>query len=215
MMNRSVRNVMWLLLIILLVVSFVPTVALAQGQQFYMALKPGAFFPQGDLDDNNWDTGFSGELAFGRQYSKNLAVELNVGWYNLDESEQFSGVLNGASVSAGATADIDIIPFALTVKGILPFERWEFYGLAGIGAYFTTVEVAGSAAANNTTISFSDDDSDTVFGLTVGLGIHYNISPLWFLGVEGKYLFTSDVDVFGVDANLNGIIAAGVIGYRF
>ena len=213
MMNSSARNGIWLVLFVLLLVAFAPTDALAQGQQYYMALKPGAFFPQGDLED--WDTGFSGELAFAKRYSNNLAVELNVGWYNLDESERASGVVNGVTYSGGASADLDIFPFALTVKGILPFDRFELYGLAGIGAYFARAEVDGSATVNNLSYSASDSDSDTAFGFTIGLGVNYNISPSWFVGAEGKYLFTSDVTLFGVDTNLNGIIALGVIGYRF
>lgn len=215
MMNRSARRGMWLALIPLFLLAFAPTAALAQDQRFYVTFKPGAFFPQGDLDDLSLDTGFTGELAFGRQYSKNLAVELNVGWYNLDGDGQISGVFLGAPILAGASTDIDIIPFALTVKGILPSEKWEFYGLAGIGAYFATVDVTRTAIVNNLTIGFTEDDSDTAFGFTVGLGVQYNISPLWFVGAEGKYLFTSDINVFGLDLDLNGIIAAGVIGYRF
>jgi opacity protein-like surface antigen len=213
MMNRSARNGMWLLLIVLLIVAFAPNPALAQDQRFYMALKPGAFFPQGDLDD--WDTGFSGDLAFGRRYSNNLAVELNVGWYNLDESERTSGVIDGVTFSAGATADLDIFPFALTFKGILPFDRWELYGLAGIGAYYARAQVDGTATVNNLFYRASAKDSDTAAGFTIGLGFIYNIAPSWFLGAEGKYLFTSDVTLFGADVDLNGVIATGVIGVRF
>jgi opacity protein-like surface antigen len=213
MMNRSMRHGMWLMLIVLLMLTVAPTESLAQGQKFYMALKPGAFVPQGDLDD--WDTGFSGELAFARKYSSNLAVELNVGWYNLDESEWVSGVLNGVTYSAGATADLDIFPFALTFKGILPIDNWELYGLAGLGAYHTRAEVKGSATVNNLSFSASIKDSDTAAGFTIGLGFIYNIAPSWFIGAEGKYLFTSDVTLFGVDTNLNGLIATGVIGVRF
>ena len=213
MMNHSARNGIWLVLIVLFVGVFASSDALAQSQQFYMALKPGAFFPQGDIED--WDTGFSGELAFAKRYSNNLAVELNVGWYNLDESERVSGVINGVTYSAGASADLDIFPFALTVKGILPFDRFELYGLAGIGAYFARAEVKGSATVNNLFYRASDSDSGYAAGFTIGLGFNVNVSPSWFIGVEGKYLFTSDVTLFGVDTNLNGIIALGVIGYRF
>ena len=212
-MNHSARNGIWLVLIVLFVGVFASSDALAQSQQFYMALKPGAFFPQGDIED--WDTGFSGELAFAKRYSNNLAVELNVGWYNLDESERVSGVINGVTYSAGASADLDIFPFALTVKGILPFDIFELYGLAGIGAYYARAEVEGSATVNNLFYSASDRDSDWAAGFTIGLGFNVNVSPSWFIGAEGKYLFTSDVTLFGVDTNLNGIMALGVIGYRF
>ena len=212
MMNRSARNGMWLVLIVLLVGVFSSSDALAQSQQFYMALKPGAFIPQRDLDD--WDTGFSGELAFAKRYTNNLAVELNVGWYKLDRSDWTSFQVDGVTFS-GVTADLDVFPFALTVKGILPFDRFELYGLAGIGAYFARAEVDGSATVNNLFYRASDSDSDYAAGFTIGLGFNVNVSPSWFIGAEGKYLFTSDVTLFGVDTNLNGIIALGVIGYRF
>jgi len=46
-------------------------------------------------------------------------------------------------------------------------------------------------------------------------GIHHNISPSWFVGDESKYLFMNEVTMFGIDFNLDGVIAAGVIGLRF
>lgn len=213
MMNRFARNGMWLVLIGFLLVLFASSYAFAQDQQFYVALKPGAFIPQGDIDE--WDTGFSGDLAFAKRYSKNLAVEMNVGWYNLDEGDRVSGVYNGVPYSVDGSVDMDIFPFALTVKGILPFDRFELYGLAGLGAYYTRAEAKASVTVGNLFLSGSENDSDWAAGFTIGLGATYNISSSWFVGAEGKYLFTSDVTLYGVDTNLNGIIVTGVIGYRF
>jgi outer membrane protein W len=66
-------------------------------------------------------------------------------------------------------------------------------------------------------------DTDTVFGAHVGMGLHYNITRTWFIGAEGKYLWTGEAklrdDVAGIpveaDYKLDGILATAVLGYRF
>lgn len=63
----------------------------------------------------------------------------------------------------------------------------------------------------------------TILGVYLGAGIHYNITPKIFVGVEGKYLWTDTVKLeyeeFGapleVKFKMDGIIATAVIGFRF
>ena len=68
---------------------------------------------------------------------------------------------------------------------------------------------------NNSTFGVSMKDCDTVFEINIGQGIQHNISPSWFVGDESKCLFMNEVTMFGIDFNLDGVIAAGVIGLRF
>ena len=51
----------------------------------------------------------------------------------------------------------------------------------------------------------------------MGAGIHYNITPRIFVGVEGKYLWTDKVKLEDLEVNfkMDGIIATAVFGIRF
>jgi opacity protein-like surface antigen len=214
-MNR-VRIFLGVAIAVLVLVSLLPASASAAGQQYpyYIAFKPGAFFPQGDIDD--LDTGFQGELAFGRQFNENFAFEMSVGWMNLDKTERGSLEINGTTYSGRASVDLDIIPVVINFKPMLPIGNCiELYGIAGFGAYFVNGEVSVRENVGNVSYRSKDDDSDTVFGFTAGLGIHFNISPRVFIGAEGKYLFTTEAKLWGVKTNLDGIYTSGVIGIRF
>jgi hypothetical protein len=197
-MHRSIRGGMWLFLAPLFFMTLAPTDSKAQSQGLYFALKPGVFWAQGDIKDA--DTRLSGELAFGKRYSPNLSAEMNVGWTALDD---FAPQIFGPVFPVGATAELDIYPFALTFRGILPLEGFELYGLAGIGAYYTKARVDFIR------------DSDFAAGFTAGAGAQFNISPSWFAGAEAKYLLTSDVTVFGTRIDLDSIIIAGMVGFRY
>jgi opacity protein-like surface antigen len=111
----------------------------------------------------------------------------------------------------------------LLLKAILPYKNWEFFGLGGGGVYFVSAELKGNAVIGGTLYAYDRDDKDSVIGVYLGAGIHYNITPAFFVGVEGKYFWTDDVDVrdevLGVSAgrkfDMDGIIATAVIGFRF
>ncbi len=57
----------------------------------------------------------------------------------------------------------------------------------------------------------------------MGGGLHYNITPGIFVGVEGKYLWTDKAklkdEAYGVPLEakfkMDGLIATAVIGFRF
>ena len=59
---------------------------------------------------------------------------------------------------------------------------------------------------NNLNRSSSMTINDLVGGF-LGVGVHYNITPTVYVGLEGKYLWTSSltVDNTDTDTNLNGI----------
>jgi opacity protein-like surface antigen len=210
-MDRSCISCCLVIALITLICVFPAT---ASGQSsIYMSFKPGAFFPKGDIEDV--DTGFSGKLAFGHQYNENFAIEMSVGWTNLDETWRDSGMVEGVVYTGRVSADIDIIPVALNFKPIIPFGNWELYGLIGVGPYFVKASADVLLTVDDMTFRSSGRESDTVFGFTAGLGLQYNFTPRIFAGAEAKYLFTSDVEMFGNEFNLNGIWASGVVGFRF
>jgi outer membrane protein W len=152
-------------------------------------LKVGAYFPQEDLDDLDFDTGLAAEVSFTSYFHPNLAAELGVG-YIQSESDIFD-------------AEMMAIPVTLNLKGIIPVGGVELYVLAGIGAYYVQFE-------NN--IGFDEDD--TVLGFQAGAGANFNITPTMFVGAEAKYLW-AEPEFAGVDVKIDGFQATANLGFRF
>ncbi|HVN95021.1 MAG TPA: outer membrane beta-barrel protein [Syntrophorhabdaceae bacterium] len=199
----------------LVIVFCLPFSAVAQDKNpNYFVLKGGIYSPQTN-DLSGFNTGFNGEIAFGHYFAKNLAGEGSIGYFHSSASQNDD--ISGIPVSE--RVKIDVMPVTVALKGSIPVEDLEFYGLGGIGAYFVWTEVDVSSA----TASASPSDTDAVFGGFLGLGVNYNVTPNVFLGVEGKYLWTTKAKfrdtAFGAplnaDYHLDGIQATFNIGYRF
>ena len=95
-----------------LVLTFLVPINVFAEPPFYITLKPGIYSPQSsDLDGA--DTGFNGEIAFGYRFNPNIAAEFGTGYFNT------------------GNFDINVFPLTLTLKAILPYKRWELFGLAG------------------------------------------------------------------------------------
>ncbi len=121
------------------------------------------------------------------------------------------------------TEEDDVLAFygAVTLKGIFPVKIGELYVGGGLGWYATTMDIKITTSALG-----SDSISDTdyfVFGFHLLAGANFDITDKFFLGVEGKYVITTDAEwsgtLFGIpvedDYNLNGYTITGVIGFRF
>ena len=171
----------------------------------YVALKLGGFFPvSSDLDDINADAGFNGEISFGHYIAPGFSVEGAVGYF---ETEANISVPGGS-----AEETFEVIPLTLSLRGHVPYGRFEPYGLIGIGVYLVDDEISGSIPSLGVSGSASDDD--TVLGFHIGLGGTCTFPNNVFVGVEGRYLFL-ETDTFDVDFRLDGIALTGTVGYRF
>jgi opacity protein-like surface antigen len=179
----------------------------------YVVLKGGAFFPKGDLRELN--TGFNGEVAVGRKFHPNFALEFGSGY--LQASRTFSGPEEGISFTE--KVDAYAIPITLALKGIIPIgKQAEVYALGGGGAYYAHLKITESDVTPP-----SISRGEFVAGGFLGAGISYNINPQWFLGLEGKYLWMGNLKLSAtsggeeVSANIGfeGIQATFNIGYRF
>lgn len=70
---------------------------------------------------------------------------------------------------------------------------------------------------------FDKDESDNVFGFHVVTGVNYNITSRFFLGLQGLYRWTEDIDINKsaetvpviVEGDLNGYIVTLAAGFRF
>jgi outer membrane protein W len=207
-LKRSAITIIALVLIFLLL----PLVANAQELENYFVGKFGVYLPKDDLDDLDFDTGLSGEIAFGHYFFKNFALEVGVGYFRSESSGNWSG----GGIAVAWEAYVDVIPLTLTAKGILPVGPVELYAGAGGGVYFADYSETGTLTIGTTTYSYSFSGEDTAFGGHILSGVNFDVASNVFLGIEGKYIFTDDFKISGVDiASLNGYMVTGNIGYRF
>lgn len=210
------------LMLTILIPQYVSALDWVPDRYAYITLKPGIYSPQTN-DLKGFDTGFNGEIAFGFQPIKYFAVELGVGYFNTDGSESFSGTVDGFNVAERDKFDLDVIPVTLTAKVIIPYKKFEFFGLGGVGAHYVWGNIKARGTIDGIPFSDTFDGYDVVFGGHLGLGIHYNITRWMFVGAEGKYLWTGKAEPkeeffdesLGVKFRMNGILATAVLGFRF
>ena len=88
-------------------------------------------------------------------------------------------------------------PLTVAFKGLIPVDKFEFYGIGGVGAYLLETDIDRSD--NFRRHRDSDTDSETLFGGFAGLGATFNFTPRLFAGVEGKYLWTTTTTVINAD----------------
>jgi opacity protein-like surface antigen len=194
-LRASVISILSIVFILLL-----PFSVTGQEKRDYIIAKGGIYSPTGGLDDLNFGAGFNGEIAWGHYFSPNFALEVGAGYFESD--------------------DVSVVPLMATGKAIYPTGNWEVFAEVGVGAYFAKFNGALTTPALGT-ININDDD--TVFGLNLGFGVNYNITEEFFLGIEGKYLLTSDAKFGGLasgvtvelETDLNGFMVMGVFGFRF
>ncbi|MGA3084641.1 MAG: outer membrane beta-barrel protein [Thermodesulfobacteriota bacterium] len=175
----------------------------------YLVLKGGIYSPlTNDLDGFN--TGFNGEIAFGHYFDKNWAIEAGAGYFGTSASK---GAMFGPN-SAQTSVHLNVVPLTVAFKGSIPVNRFEFYGIGGIGAYHLETDV-DALATENSRVHVSDSDSEILFGGFLGLGAIFNVTPKLFVGLEGKYLWTTQSSFIDAETSLNGIQATFNIGFRF
>ena len=192
------------------VVIFLIPSNLPAANPFYIAIKPGVYFPQ----SGTLDTGLSGEFAFGYRFNPNIAGEFGLGFFNT------KGEVTVPGTNVHQDFHIYVYPATFTLKAILPYKKWEFSALGGGGVYL----VFRPYDYNDYYHHHHDDyDYDVIFGGYLGAGIQYNITPRIFAGVEGKYLWTDKVKYryggyatpFEAEFRMDGIISTAVVGFRF
>lgn len=159
----------------------------------YLALKVGPLWFLDDLDD--FDVGIYTEGVFGYRILRFLAVELASGYFYGEDSH--------GTVEADAFG----VPIQLQLRGSYWFRFLEVYAGIGAGTYYVESEVDVGP--------LDDRESDWVFGGNAFLGVTANFGRL-FVGVEGKYILTDDIDAAGGGTvNLEGVTAMGALGVRF
>lgn len=173
----------------------------------YMILKGGIYSPSMSFDLDRFNngnrtqldskTGFAGEVAFGHYFLPFLAVELGAGYF---ESK-------GAAAAGLNEAKLKVVPLIATGKVFLPLGIFEPYGLAGIGAYITDLDVSSNTAG-------VEGSTEITYGFHAGAGFNINFTRNFFAGLEGKYLW-AEPSFGGQHIQLDGFITTASIGFKF
>ena len=199
-------NVMSMLLAVALVGAITPAFA-AEKPDNYLAINGGVYSPSDSHDLNDFNegsttyldskTGLAGEVAVGHYFLPNAALEAGIGYF---QSE-------GSAAAQPGDTKLQVVPVTVTGKLLVPIGIFEPYGLFGIGAYFTKLDVNGNTG------NFSGS-SEITYGLHAGAGINFNFTDEMFAGLEAKYLWAKP-SFGGQNINLDGIITTATIGFRF
>lgn len=171
-----------------------PGGAAAQERKNYVAIKAGIVTFTDRLDTANLETGFDGEVAYGRHISPNLSIEAGSGYFHDGVNKDYGNEIKG-------------IPFTLTVKGIYPFRGWELFGGGGVGLY--------SAKFHGMVNGVVTDAWDTVFGGHIVAGANVDLFSGFYAGLEGKYLVTERADFLLFTSRLSGYSLRASLGFRF
>lgn len=169
----------------------------------YAAVKLGGYFPQSN-DLEEFDNGFNGEIAFGHYFTPHIAGEIGIGYFQseTDTVLLFDPLFGLFSVDA----ELKVYPVTLNIRLVHPVQNVELYVLGGVGIYFSELEISA--------MGISDSDDDAAFGINLGLGVNFNVSPNMYVGGELKYLW-AEPSFFDSDAEIDGFQATANLGYRF
>ncbi len=183
----------------------------------YVTVDLGFYQPANDLDEAGFDTGINFSAAYGRYLSKYLIFEAGLGFFYTDRD-----FLGSAPIAGNYTQEdsIGVSPITLSLKGAFSAGNAEFFAGGGIGGYFL---VFNSDITASNLGSFSVDDDDVVLGAHVLAGVNFNITKRFFIGVDGRYLWTDTVSIFKKVADvpieysgdLNGFTINCAFGFRF
>jgi len=195
--------------------------SLASGQErpgTYLTLKGGSYSPSASFNLKNLNlettfdaatkTGVNGEIAIGHYFLPTLALELGVGY--------FKG--KGSFATAPPhLMDFNVVPVILSAKAFIPVGPVDPYGEVGVGAYFTRFDVTDNGATFK---------GSSTLGLHAGAGVNVSVTPVVFVGVEGRYVSANpsfgdqkiklnDTEYALNGFKLNGFTTTLAVGYRF
>ena len=198
----------------------IPTFSLAQeARPFSFNVKLGGYSPTGDLNDTkdrfgeNYKDGPSLEISFQHKIIQYFGIEYSLGLLKtkLDEAEKDSLTFD---------SDMTFGYFLATAQGIYQIKRFEIYGGAGMGYYLVNAHLEVKQPSGS---QKDYDDKDNIFGMHILAGVKLNITKTFYLGIEGKNIWTQDANItveqdgkkYTEEFNVNGYTLSGIIGFRF
>jgi opacity protein-like surface antigen len=212
------------------------TFAEEQNPKNYLVFKGGVYLPQHD-EMKDYNDGFNGEIFYGRYFAKNFASEFGVGYHKSGATFNFS--ISGSPISGHVDDTIKVFDILYTLKGIYQIGNLELFAGPGVGVYFAKSYIEGDlnigipigippgfTASGPSSLT---SEWNAAFGYHFLVGGNYNVTPNWFLGVEGKYFWATTKDpiilqsvtnalprlVGSFGTHLDGIDVTASLGWRF
>jgi len=199
-------SILYLVIAVLMISIASPAVA-ENNPANYLVFKAGIYSPSSSHDVDNFnngntthldsETGFAGEVAIGHYFLPMLALEVGTGYFQS----------KGSPAAEPGRTMLKVVPVVATGKVLLPLGIFEPYGLFGVGAYISDLDVSDNEGTFH-------GYTKTTFGLHGGAGFNINLSKNMFVGVEGKYIWVKP-SYGGQDINLNGFVTTANLGFRF
>jgi opacity protein-like surface antigen len=186
----------------------------------YLVARVGAFVPQGsDLKDYNFGTGIDFEVGAGMQFTPVLAGEFAIGRFATSGTGTLSYPDGTGWTVADFDGDLEVVSFTATLKAFIPMQGpLKVYGLAGVGVY--SADLSGTSNWVWTDGVFTDAGQDTIsasnspFGLHLGAGFAFPVSPQVHLGLEAKYAMVSP-KFYGETFEASGFRVGGALAFQF
>ena len=183
----------------------------------YIQGQMGVFLPGEDLDDADLDNGFHGALSYGRYITENVKLEGTLDSSGMER--EFTGI-NALAGSYSRDEHVSVSSILVALKGEYPVGSFDIFGGVGLGVYGIHLD---SEIDSQKLGTFDTDDDDSVFGAQFSIGTNYNITERFYIGVEGKYLWTEDAEIskrtaeipIEYDGDLSGYSLAFTAGWRF
>jgi len=154
---------------------------------------------------------FSGGAIYSFKFSTRIAITLGYSRWALDE-DAFNNALQSDSlnVSFKGEAPVRVIPLLLQVKWYGTNEGIKPYALIEGGFYFLKSEFSGQVFSSDSLAgNISGSNSSTNTGITLGLGINFDIFKNVELDVAGRYHIVSLNNSYNfVPVNLGSTISS-------
>ncbi len=209
-MNKSARQIICGLAAINLVGLGMAGAVMAgeDGWRNYGQGRFGMLQPAGDFNDADYDTGAAFAATYGRYLTSNLIVE---GTFEFAGAERDT---SGITASAGHYEQDNTLSSGaglITLKAEHDAGLVRLFAGGGVGVYAVTLE---SDLETSRLGDFDRDDSDTVFGAHAVAGVVFDVSDRFFIGAEGLYRWTDEVDIAETVAEIPVAYKGDLSGYQ-
>ena len=164
--------------------------AAAMEYKNYGVVGVGASIPTGGLDDAGYDAGIATWVSYGRMLTDNLAIEAGGGFFYTDQD------LEGNTSMAGYYTREDHVGVSyvsVTLKAVIPAGPVMLFAGGGIGGYYVSLDSDVETSAIG---DFNVDDDDSAWGVHLVAGASWDISSRFFVGGQGLYRWTDDIDIY-------------------
>ncbi len=159
-----------LLVLVISLFFILPGAAFAQNNK--IEFKYGNFIPAGDLGGDDWDNGTGGEVSYTFMTMPKVGIQGSFGRYTTEFEEGY------------ASATMTVTPLTVSVLGFMNADRFHLYGGGGVGYYFAKFDY------DQDFTDYSDSGEDKVFGYHLMVGMEFDVTDTFLVGLEGKLVQT-------------------------